>query len=115
MPDSVVIIVSTDPRCDPRTAEALRVAAGLAVNERLRIEVFLHGEAARLLDPRVDPSWLDETRSRHTQILLDQRVPIRVLQDNPALTSQVDVGVLTLSSSDQIAALCAGADALIRF
>lgn len=45
----VLILVSADPRESGRAAEAVRVAAGLSVHDRLSVTLCLRGEATRVL------------------------------------------------------------------
>jgi hypothetical protein len=48
MPGALFIIAS-DPRISPRPAEAVRIAAGLAAWQRVRVTVYLRGPAVLAL------------------------------------------------------------------
>lgn len=49
MKRTVLVLVSADPRTSGRVAEAVRVAAGLSVHERLAVSLCLCREAVRIL------------------------------------------------------------------
>lgn len=49
-----LFIIASDPRTSHRPAEAIRIAAGVAAWKKVRIDLCLMGDAARVLDESVD-------------------------------------------------------------
>ena len=86
MKRTVLILVSADPRKSGRPAEAVRVAAGLSVHERLAVTLCLCHEAVRILGDeqgelfdgddvkeylavlQASGAWLLALRNRHNSV-----------------------------------------------
>ncbi len=76
MKKSVVILITEDPRLSPRPAEALRVAAGLAVWDQLDITVRLRGPATQLVEANVHEMRDDEVIEQSLALLREKGIPV---------------------------------------
>jgi len=54
MKPRALFIITTDPRVSPRPAEAIRIAAGVSVWEKVEVTLYLRGDARRALDEFAD-------------------------------------------------------------
>jgi hypothetical protein len=54
MKPGVLLIITSDPRSSPRPAEAIRIAAGVGLWERVEITVYLHDAAVLMLSDSTD-------------------------------------------------------------
>ncbi|CAF0702628.1 hypothetical protein MPNT_50138 [Candidatus Methylacidithermus pantelleriae] len=72
----LLIVVTANPATSGRPAEALRVAAGLAAEEKLSVSVALEGPAQACLEPPRG-CWQDEELLlRSLEILKEWGVPV---------------------------------------
>lgn len=55
MTHRVLFLITSDPRTDPRPAEAIRIAAGVGARATPEVTVYLHGSAIRALDEASEP------------------------------------------------------------
>jgi hypothetical protein len=77
-----LFIVTSDPRESGRPAEALRIAAGIAVWKEAAVAVYFCGEAARILGEDVEMLEDGEGLARHLGIL--REAGARLLGDGKA-------------------------------
>ena len=76
----ILIVITSDPRTSARTAEAVRIAAGVSVWGRLQVAVFLHGPAALALGERMErlvdgenlPEWWRLLAERHCPVYVER-------------------------------------------
>lgn len=45
-----LFVIASDPRTSHRPAEAVRIVAGVGAWKKVDVSLYLHGEAARILD-----------------------------------------------------------------
>lgn len=111
MKRAVLILVSGDPSKSARPVEAVRVAAGLSVHERLAVTLCLGGESARVLnddcgdcvDGEHVPEFLEILKSSGARVLA---VGLRFFPD--------PVGVQTVTEQELQREMSA-ADRIVRF
>ena len=65
----VLFIVTSDPRVSPKPAEAVRIAAGLAVWQEAVVAVYFCGEAARVMSEEAGLLVEGQSLERHLEIL----------------------------------------------
>ncbi|HVY71817.1 MAG TPA: hypothetical protein VHH73_17930 [Verrucomicrobiae bacterium] len=81
----VLFVVSSDPRSSHLPAEALRIAAGLAVWKEVEVEVALRGPAVLLLHMAGFGLVNEEEIARSLAILVESGGAICVEETNPLL------------------------------
>jgi sulfur relay (sulfurtransferase) DsrF/TusC family protein len=54
-----LFVIASDPRTSHRPAEAIRIAAGVGAWTKVKVSVYLYGEARRILDDEVG-DFVDE-------------------------------------------------------
>jgi hypothetical protein len=79
---NLLVIVTTDPRLSPRPAEAVRMAAGVAVWGKVQVSLWLDGPAALGLEELCDELCDAEVMGRHLVILQQAGGRILVAEDN---------------------------------
>jgi hypothetical protein len=90
---NLLVIVSTDPRVSPRPAEAVRIAAGVAVWGKVRLVVWLDGPAALGLEETRDDVCDGEILGRHLEVLQQAGGRVLVTRDNPHLPAIIHARV----------------------
>jgi len=112
----VLIFISGDPRTNPRSAEAIRIAAGVGVWKKTEISVYLHGDAVLALSEYADGLADEENYVRYLPILAGFGRPIYAQKDAPLLK---ETGRAALPyqeiTGDELAALCARQTCVIHF
>jgi hypothetical protein len=83
---NLLVIVTADPQVSPRPAEAVRIAAGVAVWGKVRVILWLDGPAALSLEETRDDLRDVEGFSRHMEALRQAAGRVLVARDNPHLT-----------------------------
>jgi hypothetical protein len=86
---NLLVIVTTDPRLSPRPAEAVRIAAGVAVWGKVRVLLWLEGSAALGLEETCDHLCDADVMGRHLVILQEAGGRILVPENNCHL-EQID-------------------------
>jgi hypothetical protein len=86
---NILVLITTDPRLSPRPAEAVRIAAGVAVWGKVRVSLWLDGPAALGLEELCDDLCDAEVLGRHLVILQHAGGRIVVPEDNDYL-KQID-------------------------
>jgi len=67
-----LFVIASDPRKSPRPAEAVRIAAGVAAWKKVEVSLYLHGEAARMLEDATG-DFVDEEHIERYLPTLDQK------------------------------------------
>jgi hypothetical protein len=75
---SVLFVIDTDPRSSGRAAEAVRIAAGLAVWKRIDITVYLRDAAILILGEETDELVDQDNFTRFLPVLAESGRPIYV-------------------------------------
>jgi sulfur relay (sulfurtransferase) DsrF/TusC family protein len=78
METGLFILVSSDPRSSTRAAEALRIAAGLAVWKKISLALYLRGPALLMLTETDEPCQGEEDWPKHFTLLQEADVQIFV-------------------------------------
>ena len=115
-PPQWLFIIETDPRSSPRPAEAIRIAAGVAVWKSVIVKVYLR-EAAILMLSGSRERLLDEDNfAQYLPLLWDQPDSIFVERSSPFLLQAGKVEMQFRAISDEQAAeLAAGCSHVSRF
>jgi hypothetical protein len=71
MKPRALFIVTTDPRVSPRPAEAVRIAAGVSVWEKVDITLYLRGAATQALGEFADDLIDGENFTRYLPLLAE--------------------------------------------
>jgi len=64
-----LFVIVSDPRTSHRPAEAIRIAAGVATWKKVEVNVYLRGEAKRVLEEAADDLVDEEHLSRYLPVL----------------------------------------------
>ncbi len=115
-PPEVFVLVTSDPRSSPRAAEGVRVAAGLAGWQKLRVTLCLWDAAALgLAETRDDLHDADLFR-QHLPGLIEAGGRIVVRDDNPFVSESARGGVaFSKFSAADLARTLAGHSTILRF
>ena len=111
MKRTVFILVSGDPGKGARPVEAVRVAAGLSVHERLAVTLCLAGESARVLDDDCEDCVDGERVPEFLEIL--KLSGARVLAGGQRV-GPTPAGVQTVTEQE-LQREMSGADRVLRF
>ncbi len=87
MNHGVLFVIDTDPRSSGRPAEAVRIAAGLAVWKRIEVTVYLRAAAVLILGEETDELVDQDNFTRFLPILGESGRPIYVQEGTPWLAS----------------------------
>ena len=85
---TLLVIVESDPRTTPRTAEAIRMAAGIGTWKKVRVSLYLRGPAVLALSEYPDELIDEDNFTRYLPILSELGRPIYV-QAEAALISKL--------------------------
>jgi sulfur relay (sulfurtransferase) DsrF/TusC family protein len=112
----LILIVSSDPRRSGRVAEAVRIAAGVGVWQKVEATLYLRDEAVRALGESSENLVDEDDFPRYWPILAKAGPPVFVQQNAPALR-QLDTPALAFTeiSDQQLAELAAKQDCVLRF
>jgi hypothetical protein len=80
MNSSALFVIDSDPRLSGRPAEAVRIAAGIAVWKRVEVAVYLRDAAALILGEETDDLADSDNFGRYLPILEELGCPIYVRQ-----------------------------------
>ncbi|HZM06310.1 MAG TPA: hypothetical protein VFC44_25195 [Candidatus Saccharimonadales bacterium] len=112
----VLFVVTSDPRRSGRPAEAVRIAAGVGVWQKVEIAIYLRDEAVRALGESSERLIDEDYYTRYWPVLAAASQPVYVQQNAPALR---DLGPALLPfaeiSDAQLAELAARQDYVLRF
>jgi len=67
-----LFVIVSDPRTSHRPAEAVRIAAGVAAWKKVDVSLYLHGDAARILDESAG-DFVDEEHIERYLPMLDHK------------------------------------------
>ncbi|MDB6030662.1 MAG: hypothetical protein JWM16_1000 [Verrucomicrobiales bacterium] len=116
MKSSALFIISADPRTSTRAAEAVRIAAGVAPWQRVRIQVCFRGAAVLALDTQVE-QWVDgEVFLRHLPSLALEPRTLWARAESPFM-AEIKEPIIPFETLNgpQLAALAAGAQYVLNF
>lgn len=116
MKASALFIISTDPRTSHRPAEAVRIAAGIAPWQRVRVQVCFRGPAVLALDTGAGEWPNGETFLRYLPALALEPRTLWALEESPAL-AEVREPIIPFErlNGPQLAALAAGCQYVLNF
>lgn len=109
---NVLLIVTGDPRVSARPAEAVRMAAGIAVWKKVAVTIYLRGAAALLLSDSLD----NEECRKYWPLLAESGRPIYA-QKNSETMREIEPAIspYRLISDEQLADLTAQQKYVMRF
>ena len=64
-----LFVIVSDPRTSHRPAEAIRIAAGVSAWKKVEVNVYLYGEAVRVLEESADDLVDEEHLTRYLPLL----------------------------------------------
>lgn len=111
---ALIVIIAVDPRANPRAAEAVRVAAGLAALGELRVQVCFCGAGALILSRSVSSFVDGEVIETSLPVLAKYAAKIWAQSDDSFLEGERQTNYERLSA-DEWAAIAAYAGYMIRF
>ncbi len=113
---TVLLIVTGDPHTSPRPAEAIRIAAGVGAWGKVRITLYLDGEAVAVLSEYADELIDEDNFVRYLPMIGEGENPIYVRKGASGLA---DLGEPVLDyreiDEERVAQLSAEHDVVIRF
>lgn len=113
---SVLIIVRSDPRLNGRPAEAIRMAAGIAVWRKARVQLLLQGASAGVLGEFADELVHGDTITRFLPMLVESSGPVLV---DAGLRGCDVAGLASVPckevTADEIAAIASDCDAVFTY
>lgn len=116
MPVSALFIVNSDPRTSPRTAEAVRIAAGVGAWKKVEVTLVLCEAAALALSEFPDDLIDEDNFTRYLPIIGEWGRPVYVETGAPFLTdlgkSPVPWERITIT---RLAELAAASTCVLRF
>ena len=113
---SILFLLTSDPRKSHRPAEAIRVAAGVAVWKRADVTVYLGGPAVLALGEWVDDLKDEDNYTRYLPLLAELGRPFFVQAGAPELSELGDT-IFPYKAIDEahLAALAANSSSVLRF
>lgn len=116
MKPSALFIITSDPRRDGRTAEAIRIAAGVGTWKKVDVTVYLRDTAVLALSEYPDELVDEDHFTRYFPIVGEFGRPVYVQRGAPLLA---EIGQATLPFEEiddaQLAAICARNRYVLRF
>jgi len=112
----LLFLLNHDPRTSPRPAEAIRIAAGLAAWQKVRLRVCLRGPAVWVLTRETHLLLDDEPIRRHLPGLADPERPFYV-QASASILAELGPARFPCQpiTPPDLAALAARADCVLQF
>ena len=116
MKPRALFVITSDPRNSHRPAEAIRIAAGVAVWKKVDVLVYLHHGAVLALSEYPDDLVDEENYTRYLPMLGQFEHPIYV-QRGSALLAQIGQPSLPFEeiSERQLAELAAQSSSVVHF
>jgi len=96
----LLFIVTSDPRTNPRPAEAVRIAAGVGAWRKVGVTVYLHGPAVLVLGEFADDLPDGNNFSRYLPLVSESGGLIRAQRDAALLSTIGHAAVSFLETSD---------------
>ena len=116
MKPGVLFLVTSDPRISPRPAEAVRIAAGVGVWEKLDVTLCLRGPAVLALGADAEELVEGESFARHLPLLAGAGRPIFAQPAGLRVEEPAAPAVrATVIDDAQLAALAARSRCVVRF
>jgi hypothetical protein len=116
MKSRILIVITSDPRTSARPAEAVRIAAGVAVLEKVAVTVYLRGEAVRVVAESRDALMDEDNFTRYLPLLADKGRGIYTQEGAGNGWSGGEPIVATEEiSDDALASLAARQNAVLHF
>ncbi len=111
-----LFIVNSDPRISPRTAEAIRIAAGIGAWKKVEVTLVLSQSAVLALSEFPDELIDEDNFIRYLPIIGEWGRPVYVETGAPLLEDlgQSPVPFERISVA-QVAAMAAASDCVLRF
>jgi hypothetical protein len=112
----LLFIITGDPRLSARPAEAIRIAAGLCVWEKIDVVVSFSGAAVLAISSCTEDFVDEENYTRYLPLIDQAGQPVYVEKDS-ALLSSINGASVKFSeiASCELAALAAESDFAARF
>ena len=116
MKPNALFIITGDPREDGRTAEAIRIAAGVGTWKKVEVTVYLRDAAVLALSEYPDELVDEDNYTRYFPIVGEFGRPVYV-QRGAELLGQIGQATLAFEEIDdtQLAELCARNRYVLRF
>jgi hypothetical protein len=113
---TALFIIDTDPRASGRPAEAVRIAAGIAVWKKIDVALYLRAAAILILAEYTGDLVDEENYTRYLPILGELPGPIYV-QKGASTLSQLGQSVLPFQkiSDAELAQMAAKHSCVLRF
>ena len=112
----VLFIITGDPRTSPRPAEAVRIAAGMGVWEKVEVALYLRENAILALGESVEDLVDHDNYTHYWPVLAESGRPVYVQKNAAALQKLVPAAVPFAEISDeQLAELAAEQTYVIHF
>ncbi len=116
MKTRALVIITSDPRSSPRPAEAVRIAAGVGVWEKVEVTLYLRGAALRMLDEFPDELVDGENFQRYLPLLTAKGRPVLVQRGAVSAAELGEPSVKFEEIDDaQLAARAAQCQCVLRF
>jgi hypothetical protein len=116
MKSGIIFVIDTDPRSSGRPAEAVRIAAGLAVWKRIDVTVYLRDAAILILGEETDELVDQDNFTRFLPVLGESGHPIYV-QEGARWLASLGLSALPFQeiSDGGLAQLATARSQVIRF
>jgi len=72
-----LFVIASDPRTSHRPAEAVRIAAGVGAWKKVDVSLYLHGEAARILDEAAGDFVDEEHIERYLPMFEREKIHVK--------------------------------------
>ena len=116
MNPKILFIITGDPRISPRPAEAIRIAAGVRVWQKVEVSVYLRDAAVLAVSEEVDEMVDEESFTRYLPMIAEFGRPIYVQQGSAWLQEIGRASQPCEEIDDQkLAALTANSTYVIRW
>lgn len=109
---TLIIVVASDPRSSHRPAEAIRLAAGIAVWRKVDVTLFFTGPGVAAVSSDPDDFIDPESYTTHLPMLLEHGRPLLVDSESQPPADRVEC---TAISRQQFYANAATTTYLLRF
>jgi hypothetical protein len=101
MKPRVLFVITSDPRVSPKPAEAIRIAAGVGVWQRVQVVIYLRDAAVLALMEEPDDLVDEDNYRRYLPLLGQSGKPIYVQRGAPLLSQVREAPVSFEEISDE--------------
>lgn len=113
---NVLVLIRSSPRLNGRPAEAIRMAAGIAVWRKAKVRLLLLGEAAEVLGEFADELVQGDTITRYLPMLVECSGPVLVdARERSCETEPMGTIPSRRVGPQEIAAIAAECDAVFTY